>query len=79
MKLMVGKNLYDSELIMFREYIQNAIDASKVKLALKYINDTKFLENSNVSDFKKIAPTDFKKKDYDSLSIEINYSYDKDS
>lgn len=79
MKLMVGKNLYDTELIMFREYIQNAIDASKVNLAFKYINDDRFLENSNVSDFRKIVPTDFNKNDYESLSIEVNYSYNKDN
>lgn len=76
MQLMVGKNLYNTNLIMFREYLQNAIDASKVKLAMTYIDDEKFLEKCNVDNFKKVIPENFL-EDFEDLSIIVSYEYDE--
>ena len=79
MQLMVGKNLYNTNLIMFREYLQNSIDASKVKLAMSYIDDEKFLERCKTNDFKKVTPDDFDLNDYMDLSIDIYFDYDEKS
>lgn len=79
MQLMVGENLYNTNLIMFREFLQNAIDASKVKLAMKYIDDEAFLEKNSIECFRKVSPKDFSIDDYDDLVINICFEYDEKS
>lgn len=77
MQLMVGENLYNTSLIMFREFLQNAIDASKVKLAMQYVDDKTFLEKNSIECFRKVSPKDFSADDYDDLGISICFSYDE--
>lgn len=77
MQLMVGENLYNTNLIMFREFLQNAIDASKVKLAMQYVDDKVFLEKNSIECFRKVSPKDFSVDDYDDLSINICFDYDE--
>lgn len=79
MQLMVGENLYNTNLIMFREFLQNAIDASKVKLAMTYIDDKSFLEKSGIESFNKVSPKNFTAEDYDSLNIDVRFDYDEKS
>lgn len=77
MQLMVGENLYNTSLIMFREFLQNAIDASKVKLAMQYVDDKTFLEKNSIECFRKVSPKDFSVDDYDDLGISICFDYDE--
>lgn len=58
-ELLSGKNFYNTNLIVFREYLQNAIDATKLRLAYKYYNDSDFLTLHNCNDFKEITIKDF--------------------
>lgn len=56
MDLLSGSNLYNTKLIMFREYIQNAVDATKIELASKLINCSGFLEYISPLKFSECLP-----------------------
>lgn len=65
--LMVGYNIYETKLDCFREYIQNAFDACKMKLwhELEY-------GRRKWRDLKDITPFELDSKYYENLSIEIH-------
>ena len=62
-ELLSGKNFYNTNLIVFREYLQNAIDATKLRLAYKYHNDSDFLTRHNCNSFRNITIKDFAEDD----------------
>lgn len=82
MQLLSGKNIYRTNLVLFREYLQNAIDATKVKYARYYLDNKDFLEYIKPKVYKNIIPSDiqrydnseysFNKVDVDDLAIKIN-------
>ncbi|WP_288147068.1 HD domain-containing protein [Thomasclavelia cocleata] len=57
--LLSGKNFYNTKLIAFREFLQNAVDAIKMKIALEYYNNDKFLISRGKKRFKDITFMDF--------------------
>lgn len=57
--LLSGKNFYDTKLIAFREFLQNAVDAIKMKIALEYYNNDKFLIDHGKRRFNDIRFMDF--------------------
>lgn len=77
--LMTGSNIYESKADCFREYIQNAFDASKMQLWL----DIKNKKTSILDDNKKlseITPFDISGADYEDLAVEVNISsYNEDN
>lgn len=54
--LLMGSNFYDSSFVLFREYVQNAIDATKVKLALDLLDDKKYIKSIKPAKFVDILP-----------------------
>lgn len=72
--LMIGSNIYDSPLDCIREYIQNSIDASKMKLWLDIRNE-KMMKDEDES-LKDITPFSLEKSVYDKLAIELKVSVD---
>lgn len=89
MDLLSGKNIYRTNLVLFREYLQNAIDATKVKFATYYLTNKEFLEYIKPKEFKDITPNDiyrfnhskitFNKIDINDLTIRINIEPKDDS
>ncbi len=57
--LLSGENFYNTKLIAFREFLQNAVDAIKMKIALEYYNNDKFLISRGKKRFKDITFMDF--------------------
>lgn len=66
--LMAGSNIYNSKLDCFREYLQNALDATKMRLWLDETNG----KSSKAS--KKMTPFDIPKERYEEKAIEIEVS-----
>lgn len=78
-ELLIGANIYDIKLDFLREYIQNALDASKMQLWLdlkggKY----QYRCNPDVYDMKKLTPFDISKEVYDQYEIEVRIALDSD-
>lgn len=71
-QLLIGTQIYDSELEAFREYIQNAMDATKVKLWLDVLkgNYDYYLEEVQ-KEKSEIQPFDFSHDDLMRRAIEI--------
>ena len=71
MELLSGKNIYETKLVLFREYLQNAIDATKVKFASYYLDNKEFLDYISPKKFKDITPADIKE------FCELNNTFEK--
>ena len=54
--LLMGSNFYDSSFVLFREYVQNAIDATKVKLALDLLDDKQYIDSIKPVKFVDVLP-----------------------
>lgn len=78
-QLLIGKEIYDSDLEAFREYIQNAMDATKVKIWLDILNGEYdyYLEEIK-KDKADIQPFDFKKDDLLRRAIEIEVKVEEE-
>lgn len=70
LSLMTSSNIYISELDCLREYIQNALDASKMSFWLDLKNEEIELANK-VDSIEKVIPFDICKDDYKKKTIEI--------
>lgn len=76
-KLLIGDNIYDCRLDCLREYVQNAIDATKVLLWKR------LTENSIDSPLRKsvplheLLPCDLKEEAFLRMPIEVLFSYEK--
>ena len=66
--LMAGSNIYDSKLDCFREYLQNALDASKMRLWLDESNGKRGENSGNMT------PFDIPRKSYEEKMITIEVS-----
>lgn len=75
-KLLIGDSIYDCRLDCLREYVQNAIDATKVCL-WKQLKENGFDRpvKKNVP-LKELLPCDLKEDALLSLPIEITFSYE---
>lgn len=85
MSLLTGKNIYKTKLVVFREYLQNAIDATKMKLAYDYYIEknklSELLTLSHKETFEEILPMNLKKSDYEKgkITLKIDVPQDRPS
>ena len=70
--LMVGSNIYNSKLDCFREYLQNALDASKMRLWLDIVNGKMGHERNKKP--RNFTPFDILRQKYEEKAIEIKIS-----
>lgn len=80
--LLIGKNLYESRFDFLREYLQNALDASKMKFWLDYSNHNLdyFLNQKRSARRKKkneLLPFDFLAAVFEQYRIEVTYHVEK--
>ena len=71
-ELLIGTNIYDSKLDFLREYIQNALDATKMQIWMdlskrEYKHDI----NSKFESSKDFSPFDFSQEIYNNYAIEV--------
>lgn len=78
LKLMEGFNLYDSPLDCLREYLQNALDASKMQMWLELKRDPEKLCGHAVDRIEKICPFDIAREEYEDKAVEIGILLDLD-
>lgn len=77
-KLLIGDNIYDCRLDCLREYVQNAIDATKVYLwnKLKQRDIDGPIKKPDIS-LENLLPCDLKEEAFTNTPIEILFSYDE--
>lgn len=76
-ELLIGVNIYDIKMDFLREYVQNALDASKMQLWLDLKNGKyQYQYNPEIQDISKLAPFDIPPSVYDQYTIEIKISVD---
>lgn len=76
-KLLIGDSIYDCRLDCLREYLQNAIDASKVQLWKNLqMENAEFLLRSSSKKWSmdELLPCDFKEEAFMQLPIEVSIS-----
>ena len=77
MDLLIGGNIYDSEMDFLREYVQNALDASKMQLWLDLKNGKyQYQCNPEIQDISQLTPFDIPQSVYDQYTVEIKVSVD---
>lgn len=75
-KLLIGDSIYDCRLDCLREYVQNAIDATKVCLWKKLQENGYDRPIKRNVPLKELLPCDLKEDALLSLPIEITFSYE---
>lgn len=75
-KLLIGDSIYDCRLDCLREYVQNAIDATKVCLWKKLKENGYDRPIKSNIPLKELLPCDLKEDALLSLPIEITFSYE---
>lgn len=72
MSVLIGDKLYDNPLIFFREYLQNAMDATKIMLWIKNKNQDEMTvkENNNFKN-RKLTPRSLNQNVLKNYEIEI--------
>lgn len=74
MELFTGNNLYISDLDALREYVQNALDASKLQLWYSLESEEYkeiFLKDASKKNIESITPFDLTKEAYDYFKIKV--------
>lgn len=75
--LLIGVNIYDIKLEFLREYIQNAMDASKMQLWLDLKQGKhQFRCNPEIRTIQELAPFDIPAEVYDQYTIEVSLDVD---
>lgn len=76
-ELLIGTNIYDIKLEFLREYIQNALDASKMQLWLDLKQGKhQFHCNPDIRSIDRLAPFDIPQEVYDQYAIEVSVKVD---
>ncbi|MCM1262170.1 MAG: hypothetical protein NC313_05570 [Butyrivibrio sp.] len=70
--LMMGNNIYSSRIDCLREYLQNALDASKMQMWIEL--SRKKIIPKRVNMVKKVSPYDIEKRAFEDKTIEIGVS-----
>lgn len=74
--LLIGKSIYDRKMDFLREYIQNAMDASKMQLWIDLKNGKyAHLRNPNIVDWKDMTPFDLDSSVYNNYRIKISVGW----
>mgnify|MGYP000299674092 CR=1 FL=1 len=77
MPLFMGDNIYKDSFEFIREYLQNALDATKMQLWLDIKkNKTHRKQNPEVYDKSEISPLDLSSDLYEQYPIEVTYKVD---
>lgn len=75
--LLIGVNIYDIKMDFLREYVQNALDASKMQLWLDLKNGKyKYQCNPEIQDISQLTPFDIPQSVYEQYTIEVKVSVD---
>ena len=79
-ELLIGTNIYDTKMDFLREYIQNALDATKMQIWLG-IKEGKYRTREQCADIKadSFSPLDLSQELYDDYAIEVNAQLDKNT
>ena len=79
LKLLTGRNFYNTNLVAFREILQNAIDATKMKIASELFRNKTLHGNNDITDLKFIRPHDIQPELFENndITINVNYAYKK--
>lgn len=78
--LLIGTSVYQTDMECIREYIQNALDASKVQLWIDLINgkyDSVRFKNDEVFDISQLTPLDLDKRVYENYQITISVEWNE--
>ncbi|MCC8138443.1 MAG: ATP-binding protein [Clostridiales bacterium] len=79
-KLVVGSNIYDGDFEFYREYLQNALDASKMKLWLELKQGTYAQKvNEEIGDIRELSPMDIDRSVFERYEIEVSVDLDLSS
>lgn len=78
MQLLTGENFYDTKLVVFREFLQNAVDATKMKIATELYNNRTYWKNQDLDSFRQIKPSEIEEKIFEDNQIEIDVIYLKE-
>lgn len=77
--LLIGTNIYDTKMEFLREYIQNALDASKMQLWLDLKAEKyKYQCNPGIYSMEQLAPFDIPQEIYDRYVIEVRIDWNKE-
>lgn len=75
-KLLIGTSIYDTEMEFLREYIQNAMDASKMQLWIDLQNGKyEFQKNPHIFEWENFSPFDLDKSVYSNYRIKIEFGW----
>lgn len=75
MELLIGSNLYNTNLVCIREYIQNALDATKIRIAHDLNKDKEFSNIILPAKLHDISPYNIPEEYYDKYPIEIKIGF----
>lgn len=76
MDLLIGKSIYGTEMEFLREYLQNALDASKMQLWIDLQNGKyRGFINPKITDLGRITPLDLSKYVYENYRIKVEMSW----
>lgn len=74
-ELLIGGNLYNTKLISIREYIQNSLDATKIRIADELKRDNVFKQNIKPTRLCDVIPSDIPRKYFENYPIEISIDF----
>lgn len=78
--LLIGTNIYDVKLDFLREYLQNALDATKMQIWME-LKDQEHWEwkNPQIENLMDISPLDISQKVYEDYAIEVRIIMDENN
>lgn len=77
--LLIGTNIYDTKMEFLREYIQNALDASKMQLWLDLkAGKYKYQCNPGIYSMEQLAPFDIPQEIYDQYLIDVRIDWNEE-
>lgn len=77
-KLLIGTSIYEGEMDFIREYLQNAMDASKMQLWIDLENGKyEYFQNPAIVDCADLTPFDLDSSVYDNYRIKISVEWNE--
>lgn len=76
--LLIGTSIYDGDMDFLREYIQNAMDASKMQLWMDLESGKyEYLRNSQIVELQDLTPFDLDSSVYNTYGIQISVEWNR--